>query len=243
MKITDYRRSTIGTILGTAGNSTAIGGVSVTSGAPTVGQIIVATSSNTFTWQNPTAVSSNYLLRTEGGLDVIKAHGSMGATETFDPTDGNVHTGTLDADCTFTLNAPQGTGASTLAFWITQDGTGGWDITWPGSVTWSGGAPTPDTTAGVTVVYLLESIDGGTSWVGYLAGSGGSSFALSHPSVSSNSFSSNVVLTNDASVAITMPQYGTLHFSAPFFNEVVTNGEDVLVWHGADLVHDLVRLY
>ena len=111
----------------------------------------------------PGAGSPNAELNIEGGQDVIKAHGSMGSTETFDPTDGNVHSGTLNADCTFTLNAPTGSGAATLEFWITQDGTGGWTITWPGSVTWDGGAPSPDTTAGVTVRYILESLDGGTT--------------------------------------------------------------------------------
>lgn len=133
----------------------------------------------TSTWVAAAVTGADAELNIEGGQSVINVHGAMGATETFDPTLGNVHTGTLDADCTFTISAPVGSGAATLEFWITQNGTGGWDITWPGSVTWSGGAPTPDTTAGVTVVYLLESIDGGTNWVGYLAGgSGGSTSPL-----------------------------------------------------------------
>ena len=68
---------------------------------------------------------------------------------------------------------------ATLEFWITQDGTGGWDITWPGSVTWDGGTPTPDTTAGVTVRYILESVDGGSSWIGNLVGGSGSTSPLS----------------------------------------------------------------
>ena len=122
--------------------------------------------------------TSNAELNIEGGQSVISAHGAMGATETFDPTAGNVHTGTLDADCTFTISAPVGSGASTLEFWITQDGTGNWDITWPGSVTWDGGTPTPDTTAGVTVRYILESIDGGTAWIGNLVGVGGSDLTV-----------------------------------------------------------------
>jgi hypothetical protein len=117
--------------------------------------------------------TGDFLTKNEGGQDFIEAHGSMGSTETFDPTDGNVHTGTLTADCTFTINAPVGSGAATLEFWITQDGTGGWDITWPGSVTWDGGTPTPDTTAGVTVRYILESLDGGSNWIGNMVGGGG----------------------------------------------------------------------
>ena len=136
--------------------------------APTLG-----TTSLTFAEVTTTIAAGTYELAIEGGQSVIKAHGAMGATETFDPTDGNVHTGTLDANCTFTLNVPTGSGAATLEFWITQDGTGGRTITWPGSVTWDGGTPTPSTTAGVTVRYILESIDGGTNWVGDLVGGSG----------------------------------------------------------------------
>lgn len=140
--------------------------------APTLG-------STSLTFTEFTSGSSGGLLAIEGGQDTIMAHGSMGSTETFDPTDGNVHTGTLNADCTFTLNAPSGSGAATLEFWITQDGTGGWGITWPGSVT-ADGSITPDTTAGVTVRYLLETLDGGTNWllnlVGSAASGGGSGF-------------------------------------------------------------------
>lgn len=107
----------------------------------------------------------------DGGQSVIDAHGSMGATETFDPAAGNVHTGTLTADCTVTLTAPVGSGACTLELWLTEDGTGGWAVTWPGSVTEEG---THDTTAGTTSRVILESIDGGTSWVAsWIGGSGG----------------------------------------------------------------------
>ena len=50
------------------------------------------------------------------------------------------------------------------------------------------------------------------------------------------------MLTNDASIAITMPTFGTLHLSAPFFSEGVTDA-GAIVWHGDGVVHDLVRLY
>lgn len=114
---------------------------------------------------------SFYTKKIEGGQDTISAHGAMGATETFDPTAGNVHTGTLNADCTFTLSAPVGSGAATLELYITQDGTGGWDITWPGSVVWPGGSmPTIDTAAGTLTRYILETLDGGTTWYAVVVG-------------------------------------------------------------------------
>ena len=62
-----------------------------------------------------------------------EAHGSMGATETFDAAIG-WHSGTLNANCTFTLTAaPSGT-QSSLFLELLQDGTGGWTITLPASV-------------------------------------------------------------------------------------------------------------
>jgi hypothetical protein len=128
-------------------------------------------------------VPGTYEFNIEGGQSVIKAHGSLGATATFDPTDGNVHTGTLTANCTFTLNAPSGTGAARLLYEMLQDGTGGWTITWPGSVVWVNGiTPSPDTTAGSITFYALVSTDGGITWFA-TAGSGGTvtSVALTVP--------------------------------------------------------------
>jgi len=100
----------------------------------------------------------------------------MGSTETFDPTDGNVQKGTLDVDCTFTLNAPTGSGASTLELYLTST-TGAETVTWPGSVVWPGGtAPTLGTGgAGSVDRIILETLDGGTTWYGTQVG-GGSSF-------------------------------------------------------------------
>src|SRR3990167_2945349 len=117
--------------------------------------------------------TSNAELNIEGGQSVIHAHGAMGATETFDPTLGNVHTRTLDANCTFTISAPVGSGASTLTFWITGSGTNTW--TWPGSVTWLAGTAPDPPADGLTTVVVLTSVDGGTNWVGGPWGAGSES--------------------------------------------------------------------
>jgi hypothetical protein len=116
----------------------------------------------------------NAELNIEGGQSVIFAHGSMGSAETFDPSDGNVHTGTLDDDCTFTLSAPSGSGACTLELWLTEDATGGRTVTWPGGVTEQG---THDTTLNTTSRVIVESIDGGTSWVATWIGAATISYA------------------------------------------------------------------
>ncbi len=111
-----------------------------------------------------------YELANEGGDPLVDAHGNFGTTETIDPTLGNVHTGTLDDDCTVTLSSPSGD-AGSLLLWLTQDGTGGRDTTWAGSVTEVG---TPDTTADVTNLAVASTVDGGSSWVVAWIGGGGS---------------------------------------------------------------------
>ena len=242
MKITDYRRSTIGTILGTAGNASALDGVSVT-GAAASNYHLVALTSNSAQWlPNSAAVADGtYLTATLGTKATISAHGSAGATETVDLSAGNYHTITLNADCTVSFSNWTNGVFCEIGVRTTEDGTGGWTPTFSG-VTWPNGtAPTHTTTAATVTEYVFWSSDGGSTIYGGQVGAGGS-FVLSHPSTSSNSFTSNAVFTNDASVAVTMPEFGTLHFSAPFVSEVVTDGGEI-VWDGDDVVHDLVRLY
>lgn len=143
-------------------------------GDPTpLGYVPIADGVGGISW-DPGTVAGGFELRDEGGQSDIFAHGSMGTTENLDPSDGNVHTGTLNANCTATLLQPSGSGAATIEFWVTQDGTGGRELTMAasgGSFTWDGGTPSPDTTAGVTVRYVFERIPGTTNdWIGNLVG-------------------------------------------------------------------------
>ncbi len=110
-----------------------------------------------------------------GGGSVVKAHGSTGSTETFDPVDGNIHTATLDANCTITLTGPASGPGCTIELRLTQDGTGSRLVTWPGSVVWAGGtAPVLATAAAAVDFIVLETIDGGTTWYGFHPGGGSS---------------------------------------------------------------------
>jgi hypothetical protein len=87
-----------------------------------------------------------------------------------------VFTRTLDADLTATLSAPVGTGAATLEFWFTEDGTGGHAVTFAatgGSVTGDISAHT--TTADETFRVIAERIPGTTNdWIVDLVGGGAS---------------------------------------------------------------------
>lgn len=103
-----------------------------------------------------------------GGLEMVLAHGNTGATETVDLGAGNVHTATLDTNCTFTFSGAVSGLESGFTLVLTQDGTGSRTVTWPGSVAWPGAsAPTLATAAGAVDVFVFMTEDGGTNWRGF----------------------------------------------------------------------------
>jgi hypothetical protein len=119
-------------------------------------------------------LTGSFLTTSFGGQDDISTVAASGSAETLDLADGNWHDLTLTADCTITLTgATAGVGCSMLVL-LRQDGTGGRTVTWPGSVSWPGGAAPvlADGAGDVTLVSLL-TLDGGTNWFGAFPGSGG----------------------------------------------------------------------
>lgn len=98
---------------------------------------------------------------------------NTGTAYTVDLTNGNVFDLTLTGNCIFTFSNPPASGkAGTITMILTQDGTGSRTASWPASVDWPGGtAPTLTTTAttGVDVLTFL-TVDGGTTWFGFVAG-------------------------------------------------------------------------
>jgi len=137
--------------------------------------ITLETTAITFVEFTSTASAGTYVLTTEGGQETINARGALGATETIDPTLGNIFTGTLDANLTLTLDPPVGSGGATLEGWFTQSG-GPWTITnaasGGGTVQWDGGVtPTLPSTGTFRIVY--ERIPATTNdWVADLVGAG-----------------------------------------------------------------------
>lgn len=98
---------------------------------------------------------------------------ATGAAETVDVSVARTYDLTLDADCTLTLSGAVTAEAHFVTIIARQDGFGGWDLTWPGSVAWPGGVtPVPDTTASTATVYTLFTLDGGTAWFGFMSGAG-----------------------------------------------------------------------
>jgi len=125
---------------------------------------------------------TQYALTTEGGQPRVQAHGDLGAAETIDPSNGNIHSGTLDQDCDITLGSiPTSRGGNPagglIALWLTVGTGGGHTPTFDagaGTVTWDGGVePTWPTDAGVTYRVLFETLSG-DDWIGVIVGGSGS---------------------------------------------------------------------
>lgn len=106
-----------------------------------------------------------------GGRETVATNTSAGATPTMDLSDGNVQMLTLTADAALTLTGALNGVACSLSLYLKQDGTGGHTITWPAAVKWSGAiSPTLSTGANKVDLVILETLDGGTTWYGSLAG-------------------------------------------------------------------------
>lgn len=102
----------------------------------------------------------------------IVDHGAMGATETLDLADGTVHRGTLDADCTITVQGFTVDEYGEMLVKLVQDGTGGWAITWDPDISWVG-SDQPDQAASSVTWFVLWSEAGDATIYGAKVGAGG----------------------------------------------------------------------
>lgn len=106
-----------------------------------------------------------------GGKETISSATASTSTTTVDLANGNVQTVTLGSNTTFTLNGATNGVACSLSLYLKQDGTGSRLVTWPSSVKWPGAAaPQLSTGANKIDLVVLETLDGGTTWYGSLAG-------------------------------------------------------------------------
>ena len=90
------------------------------------------------------------------------AHGNSGSTHTINFNEGQHQTITLNANCTLTLTAPA-LGPGTFYLTATEDGTGGWDFTYPGATTFPGKAK-PAITTTANAINLLMFYWNGSVW-------------------------------------------------------------------------------
>lgn len=92
---------------------------------------------------------------------------------TVDCETGNVFSHTLTENTTFTFSNPPASGtAFAFSLRIVQDASAsGYTVTWPGSVDWaSATAPTLTATASAVDWLVFSTVDGGTTWYGFVSG-------------------------------------------------------------------------
>lgn len=97
--------------------------------------------------------------------------GDTTGAKTVALTTGNVHRVRLTGNVTFTFTGATLGKACSLTLILVQDGTGSRLVTWPASVDWpAAAAPVLSTAINSTDIITLLSVDGGTTWYGFLVG-------------------------------------------------------------------------
>jgi len=100
----------------------------------------------------------------------VNALGNTGASKTISISDGSFVTATLDQSTVFTFSAPGSSDSYGFTLLLTNGSGGPFTITWPVSVKWPNNATPIRTTAdGKTDVWVFNTIDNGTTWIGNLA--------------------------------------------------------------------------
>ena len=108
----------------------------------------------------------------QGVLETVQTIGASGTARTLSLGSGTFISLTLSANCTLTFPAAAPGVAVSFSLEAVQDAAGSRTITWPASIKWAGGvAPVLSTTPGALDIFNFYTIDGGTTWRGFLAGS------------------------------------------------------------------------
>jgi hypothetical protein len=116
-----------------------------------------------------TQASSAFVQTTGGGLDGLVTNSSASGSVTLNLASGNVFALTLTGTVTLTFSGATSGVSCSFTLYLTENTTGGYGVTWPGSVTWLGGsAPTLNTAANAVNLLVFETVNGGTTWYGSL---------------------------------------------------------------------------
>ena len=145
-----------GDTLTTGGNNIVIGLDAAASSATVSNEITLGNSSIT-RFRIPGA-----------GIDNTSAALS-GTTPSVDVGARDTYTLTTSGNTTFTFTgAPSSGQVGTFSLIITAGGTH--TLTWPASVDWAGGSAPDAPASGEKDIYTFMTVDGGTTWYGFLAG-------------------------------------------------------------------------
>jgi len=106
-------------------------------------------------------------------IEYVAENAAATGAVTIDLDVSGVQQVTLTGNTTFTFSTSAlSEHASSLTLVLIQDGTGSRTVTWPASVMWSdnGTAPTLTTAANTISVLNFITLDGGTTYYGFLSG-------------------------------------------------------------------------
>ncbi len=139
--------------------------------APTIDLKLNGTSAFNLT---PTISHLTGALRIDGCFDEAVTAVTISGTNvlTIDATVASVFTVTLDkAITTYNVTLPTSSRSITLTFLFTNTTGSSHTINWPSNTKWPGGSsPTMTTIQNATDIISLSTVDGGTSWYGFLGG-------------------------------------------------------------------------
>tara|TARA_B100001094_G_scaffold226393_1_gene220829 strand:- start:156 stop:1412 length:1257 start_codon:yes stop_codon:yes gene_type:complete len=139
--------------------------------APTIDLKLNGTSAFNLT---PTISHLTGALRIDGCFDEAVTAVTISGTNVLniDATVASVFTVTLDkAITTYNVTLPTSSRSITLTFLFTNTTGSSHTINWPSNTKWPGGSsPTMTTIQNATDIISLSTVDGGTSWYGFLGG-------------------------------------------------------------------------
>ena len=162
------------------------------------------------------------------GSETVDTIAASGTAQTLNVANGTVFDVTLTGNCTFTLTAAATTGtAQSITVILRQDSTGSRTVTWPGSVSWLGTAPTLQTAAGAVDVVSMFTVNNGTTWYAYADTSPPSSF---HGCKVYNSTVQSLA-TGGTGAAIT---FDSEDWDSDGFHDTVTNNSRITCPSGLD---------
>lgn len=125
---------------------------------------------STSKWEN-SAVSGVAALATGGGRETVWSNYAASGNIELNLANGNVFRMTLTGNVTISFTGALNNISSSCTLIVKQDTTGGRTITWPAGVWWPGGVvPALTATAEATDILVFESITGGNTWYGSMAG-------------------------------------------------------------------------
>ena len=167
-----FKRSIMTQFAGLSGTFTAASSITATVGRwnDVFTNAMMKNADNTLS-VGVTIHNARLLSYTETFID--KGTVSNSASVTLDFSSANNYAmvaGTATLTMTFTNWASSGV-MCTIYLEVTQDGTGGRDLTWPATVKWPGGVKPPiSQSAGTVSSFVFKTRDGGTTVKGYQVG-------------------------------------------------------------------------